>query len=370
MTKRASAGVVAVPRAGPDPNVIQNLDASWSGVVERDSLVEIEEEFQAILSNRIVGVAVTSPDKHWVRVNDEWSEMMGYSREELTTIDWTKLTHPDDLASDLAQFSRVLAAEIDHYSLEKRYIRKDGSTLYATISVNAIRAAGGRLKYAVGLAVDTTQGKVAEASLAEMRCQLIEAQEQERARIGRELHDDILQRLASLAMDIGRVAEVPSEIPMRLQGLRAQVDEISREVQALSHDLHASDLEYLGGVSGIRSWCIDFARRHNLVVAFNSNVQNPLPRPIAAPLFRIAQEALHNALKHSGTNQVEIDLAEISKEVHLLIRDAGRGFNLEDVNGGLGLVSMRERARLIGGSMTIDSKPDHGTSISVNVPLR
>jgi PAS domain S-box-containing protein len=297
--------------------------------------------------------------------------MIGYSREELATVDWAKLTHPDDLASNLRQFNRLLSGEIDRYSMEKRYIRKDGSTLYAAISVNAVRAADARLKYAVGLAVDTTtKTKLAEHFLADMRRQLIEAQEQERARIGRELHDDTLQRLALLAMDIGRIAETPVQIPTRLQELRAQVDGISKDVQALSHDLHASNLEYLGVVSGIRSWCNDFEKRHHMQVVFRSNISASLPRPIGIALFRIVQEGLHNALKHSGTNRVEVSLAERQNEVYLLIEDAGRGFDIDDVHCGLGLISMRERARLIGGNFAIDSGTNRGTKIKVQVPLR
>jgi len=198
---------------------------------------------------------------------------------------------------------------------------------------------------------------------------LIEAQEQERARIGRELHDDTLQKLALLAVDIGRVAETPTQIPTRMKELRTQVDEISKEIQALSHDLHAVNLEYLGVVSGIRSWCIEFERRHKILVAFDSNVRTPLPRPIGIALFRIAQEALHNAHKHSGVNRVEVSLAERENEVYLLIHDWGRGFNMDDVHCGLGLISMRERARLIGGNLTIDSQPERGTRIQVRVTV-
>jgi len=138
-----------------------------SDVPGSDSEDEVAEEFRAILDNPMVGIAVTSPEKHWVRVNQKWAEMIGYSREELSVIDWPKLTHPDDLASDLAQFGRLISGEIDHYSMQKRYIRKDGSTLYAAISVNAVRRGAG-LKYAVGLAVDTTQHNPAEHSLADI----------------------------------------------------------------------------------------------------------------------------------------------------------------------------------------------------------
>ena len=326
--------------------------------------------FHALLNNQMVGFGMTLPDKRWLRVNNRWSEMIGYSPEELSTIDWAQLTHPDDLATDLEQFDRLVSGQIDSYLLEKRFIRKDGKVLHTGISVNAVRGADATLKYGVKLAVDISQRKPAEDSLAHMRRKLIEAQEQERARIGRELHDDTSQKLALLALDIGRITGNSADISSHLKALRAQVDQISKDIHALSHDLHAANLEYLGVVDGIGNWCTVFGERHKMLVTFSSDVQTILPHQTGISLFRIAQEALQNALKHSGTNQVEVRFVERSNEIHLLIRDLGRGFAIDHVHVGLGLISMRERARLIGGTLTIDSGPERGTSIEVRVPLQ
>ena len=371
MATQLNAGGFSVPHPCPFgfPNPILNFDASLDGTTEGDSLDEFGKGFGAIFDNPIIGVGITSPGKKWVRVNDKWSDMIGYSREELSAADWDMLTHPDDLAPSLAQFSRLLSGEIDHYNLEKRYIRKDGRTLYAAVSINAVKGQDAKLKYVVGLAIDTTQSRMAERSLTDLRQQLLKAQEQERARIGRELHDDTLQRLASVSKDIEHLGESPALTSIRLKELKEHLNEISTDLQTLSHDLHATNLKNLGVISGIRSWCNEFEKRNQVIVAFESNVRT-LPRHMGIELFRIIQEALQNVVKHSGAKRVEISLAENSEEVHLLIQDEGRGFNMGVLNGGLGLISMRERAQLIGGSLTINSEMKRGTSILVRASLR
>ena len=129
----------------------------------------------------------------------------------------------------------------------------------------------------LGVNIDVTERKLAEQALAEMTRKLIEAQEQERARIGRELHDDINQRLAMLALELEQLQDNPSEIRSRLQELRKQTTEISNDVQALSHDLHSSKLEYLGVVGGIKSWCKEFAERQRMEIDFKSDVSSVSP---------------------------------------------------------------------------------------------
>ena len=223
----------------------------------------------------------------------------------------------------------------------------------------------------LGVNMDVTERKRADETLSEMTRKLIEAQEQERARIGRELHDDINQRLAMLAVELEQLTGSPSEVESRAQQLRKQISEISNDVQALSHELHASKLDYLGVVSGIRSWCKEFGERQQMVIDFKSDVSSSVPSDIGITLFRVLQEALHNASKYSGVKRIEVELREASSEIHLVVTDLGRGFNVETaIQGrGLGLTSMQERIRLVKGTIEIRSKPMSGTSIHVRVPL-
>jgi len=216
-----------------------------------------------------------------------------------------------------------------------------------------------------------TEAQRTQASLRQMSSQLIQGQEQERARIGRELHDDINQRLAMLAVELEQVQETHSEVRAPLAELRREVNDISNDVQALSHDLHPSKLEYLGVVGGIASWCKEFAERRGVEISFKSDISTTLPIEIGVSLFRVLQEALHNAAKHSGVKRIEVQLTENLGEVHLVIRDLGVGFDVESAmrGKGLGLASMRERVRLVNGSIAIQSTPMQGTMIQVRVPL-
>ena len=223
----------------------------------------------------------------------------------------------------------------------------------------------------IGVNIDVTQYKQSQEALADMTRKLIEAQEQERARIGRELHDDINQRLAILAIELEQLKENSSESDIRVEDLRRQVIETSNDVQALSHDLHSSKLEYLGVVSGIKSWCNEFGERQAMEIDFKSDVAGVLPLDIGRSLFRVLQEALHNASKHSGVKRVEVQLREQSDEIHLIVSDSGKGFDVEAAKrgNGLGLTSMQERVRLVNGTITIASKSKGGTKIHVRVPL-
>ena len=219
---------------------------------------------------------------------------------------------------------------------------------------------------------DITRRKQMEEALSRMSRNLIESQEQERTRIGRELHDDINQRLAMLAIELEQLQENPSEIRSRVEELRKQTIEISDDVQALSHELDSSKLERLGAIGGMRSWCREFGERQGIQVEFKSpEAKTSLPREIGLCLFRVLQEALHNAAKYSGVRRIEVQLREDAGEIHLLVSDLGRGFDLETAKEGrgLGLTSMQERIRLINGIIEIRSKPMGGTTIHVHVSL-
>jgi len=216
-----------------------------------------------------------------------------------------------------------------------------------------------------------TEARHTQASLRRLSANLINAQEQERTRIGRELHDDINQKLAMLSLGLQQLRKNPSDVHSGLQELRAEVDDISSDVQALSHELHSSKLEYLGVVNGIKSWCQEFAQRQGIEIDFRSEVTSVLPFEVGVSLLRVLQEALHNAVKHSGVKHVEVQIMQHSREIHLTVADSGKGFDIESVmqGKGLGLISMRERVRLLHGTFAIKSRPMGGTAIDVRVPL-
>jgi signal transduction histidine kinase len=215
-----------------------------------------------------------------------------------------------------------------------------------------------------------------EEALSDLSRKLVESQEEERARVARELHDDINQRLAMLAIELDQLRierdEFSPEVQGRLRELRQQATDIATDVQALSHKLHSSKLEYLGVVVAMRSWCKEFGERQRIEIDFRSHdIQSSTPPDISLCLFRVLQEALHNAYKHSGVKRIEVELQEESGAIDLTVSDLGRGFNSEAARQGqgLGLTSMRERVRMVGGTISIDSKPMCGTTIHVRIPF-
>ncbi|MGC1452363.1 MAG: PAS domain S-box protein [Candidatus Sulfotelmatobacter sp.] len=223
--------------------------------------------------------------------------------------------------------------------------------------------------------IDITERKLAEAALANVSRKLIEAQEQERTRIGRELHDDIGQRLAMLAIELQQLHEnslILPEVRSRMDELRKQTSEIAADIQSLSHELHSAKLQYLGLAVAMKSVCRDFAQQQKVEIdCENHDMPSALSGDISLALFRVFQEALHNSLKHSGVRQFEVRLWGTSDEIHLTVKDSGAGFDLEvaKTSRGLGLTSMEERVKLLNGTLSIESQPNRGTMIHARVPL-
>ncbi len=223
---------------------------------------------------------------------------------------------------------------------------------------------------------DITHRKHAEEALLGVSRKLIEAHEQERTRIGRDLHDDFVQRLALLAVELDRAwKDVPDsavELGRRIGDLRNQTTEITNDVQLLSHELHSSKLEFLGIVGAIKIFCREFGEHQRLEIDFQSHdLPAALPTDLSLSLFRVLQEALRNATKHSGVKSFEVRLWGTSDAIHLTIGDLGAGFDVEAVkkSTGLGLTSMQERVRLVGGELSVNSQPRLGTTIHARVPF-
>jgi len=278
--------------------------------------------------------------------------------------------HPDDRPKFLAAVAG-LTPENPTAEVTYRALASDGTLVWLKSNGRGFFDAEGEMLRVIGMVADITDLKRAEESLAEMTRKLVQAQEQERARIGRELHDDINQRLAMISVELEQLQQSPSELQSRTQELRSQIAEISNDVQALSHDLHSSRLEYLGVVAGIRSWCKEFSQRQKIEIDFSSEVSSVVPAELGVSLLRVVQEASQNAVKHSGVRRIEVQLREEPNAIHLAVTDAGKGFDLEEsITGkGLGLTSMRERVRLMNGTISINSKPMAGTTINVRLPF-
>jgi PAS domain S-box-containing protein len=223
---------------------------------------------------------------------------------------------------------------------------------------------------------DITARKLADSALASVSGKLIEAQEQERRRIARELHDDIGQRLALLAIELAQLQQSssdPSKFPGHIAKIQQQTSEISADIQSLSHELHSSRLQYLGLAAALKGFCQEFSEQQKVEVDFKTHdLPTPLSPDISLCFFRVLQEALRNAAKHSGVRHFEVQLWGTPDEIHLTISDSGMGFDVEasKASRGLGLISMQERLKLLNGTLAVESQLQHGTTINASVPCR
>lgn len=261
------------------------------------------------------------------------------------------------------------------YQFDAEMVRSDGTTRWLIVRGETQRETG-RIVCLRGTFHDITERKLAEQALAHANHKLLEAQEQERARIARELHDDIGQRLALLAIEFAQLQEntsgLSNEVRSRMDQLRRQTGEIAGDIQFLSHELHSSKLEYLGVTVAMKGFCREFGEQQRVQVDFKiHDVPSQVPPDISLCLFRVLQEALHNSAKHSGVQLFEVGLWGTSAALELTVRDSGSGFDSEAARKGrgLGLISMEERLKLLNGTFLIESKPGHGTTIRARVPI-
>ena len=341
----------------------------------RESREESEPLFRHVFEEASLGIAVEDLDGKLLLANPALCSMLGYERNELCGMSCSQFANPEDSQDDWALFQQLRAGAIEHYSLEKRYLRKDGASIWGRLNVSLLKSGHVGAPLVVALVEDITESKLAEKALSGLSLRLIEAQEQERARIARDLHDDINQRLGLLAIELGRLKiDVPDssvEFLGRLNELQKHTSEIAADIQTLSHELHSPRLEYLGIVAAMRGFCQEFGKQQKVEIDFRSHdLPTPVPPNVSLCLFRVLQEALHNAAKHSGAPRFGVHLRGTPDEIQLIVSDAGVGFDPEKaVKGrGLGLISMQERVRLLNGTFTITSKPGD-TTIDAHVPL-
>jgi signal transduction histidine kinase len=242
-------------------------------------------------------------------------------------------------------------------------------------------AAAGDLVYAA--ARDVTERVEAEAAIQErerelqkLTGRLILGQEAERRRLARELHDDLSQRLAALAIEVGKmethVDDRKETILRHLHGLRDQTIRIAGDVHSLSRQLHPSILEDLGLAKAVQSECLRVSTQEGIEVIFDAdNIPADLSKDVALSIYRIVQESLTNIRKHACARRAAVCLSAGEAGLHLSIQDDGIGFDVAEVrkDPGMGLSSIRERVRLVGGSHRITSEPHRGVRIEVTVPL-
>ena len=284
--------------------------------------------------------------------------------------------HPDDRQRVLSTYAKQTRVA-EHFELTFRMVGSDGRLAWVQnlVSVTPEDGTAGRMH---GFMIDISERKHAEESLKYLGSRLIAAQEEERKRVARELHDDLNQRMAVLSIELeqlGQRIEKPLILRKRVEKLQLQVQEISSDIHRLSYKLHPSKLDHLGLPAALKSLCdeLSYLPADKPRVHFHqSGVPAELPKDVKLCLFRVAQEVLRNCVKHSGAEFVQVVLAKSGQAIRLSISDNGCGFDTrsELMEKGLGFISMHERLRLVGGDIKIYSQPRRGTRIDALVPLK
>jgi len=281
--------------------------------------------------------------------------------------------HPEDRIRVLEACDRETEKGRDHV-LEYRMIAADGRAVWLHDKVTVVMENGRPIEL-IGIMVDITPVKEAEERLRALGGKLIEAQELERSRIARELHDDINQRLAVIAIDLERFAKqhyrVQPVIRSQCRAVWKMISDISSRISRLCGQLHSSKLEHLGLVPAVRDLCDVIGERHSIRIAFSArSVPRQLQADLSLCLFRMCQESLANIVNHSACSRASVKLAVKRGSVEFIVTDNGRGFDPDArLGSGLGLISMQERASLLGGQFSVKSAPGSGTTVLARFPI-
>jgi len=336
---------------------------------------ESEQRFRHVANTAPVMIWMSGTDKLCTYVNQPWLDFTNRTFSEELGNGRLESIHSEDVPACLDTYTQAFERQ-EPFTMQYRLRRHDGE--YRWVLDRGIPRFDANHSFAgyIGSCVDITDRKLAEEALSTVSRRLIGAQEQERTRIARELHDNINQRVAMLGIELDVLQQsLPastSDVQLRLEKLRQLASDIGVEIQGISHRLHSSKLEYLGLVAACKSFCHETAEWHKVQVSFTTeNVPPVVPQDISLCLFRVLQESLSNSIKHSGAQRFEVQLRGVSGEIQLVVRDNGVGFDAAAamISRGLGLISMRERVSLVNGIMLITSSPTDGTEIRVGVPM-
>ncbi|MBL8038325.1 PAS domain-containing sensor histidine kinase [Nitrospira sp. CMX1] len=324
-------------------------------------------------------IIVTERDRSITLFNQGAAKLFGYDPSEVLgkPIDlllperfWiahsssiNKSTHNSESTHRMAQRCEVVG------------LKKDGCEFPAEASISLL-SVGSRTTFTL-IVRDITDRLRTERQLQSLTAKLMTAQEEERRRIARELHDDINQRLALVAIDIGNMLSTPSTMTIQaqktIQSLNQRLAKISDDVRRMAYKFHPSILDDLGLTAALKHMADEWSEKTGIkTVVVGEEMADPLPRDVASCLYRVTQESLANIMKHARAARVEVELTCDGQEITLSIQDTGVGFDLKDAqtrHSGLGLVNMRERVRSVQGRLDISSEQGRGTCISVHIPF-
>ncbi len=359
------------------PRVVVSYQDITELMRTRNALEKNQEHLSLALEASHTGTWEWSCESNQVRWKDNQGLIFGPEEGEYVG-DYRRLfdyVHPDDRQTvrDLAEQTLGSGSS---FSSQFRVVDRQRTTHWILAKGKIARDQTGRAVRMVGVNVDISELKRRDNELQKLARRLIEAQEEERHRISRELHDDIGQRVFLVACELemrrqALVALKQDRESNQLKKVQRELDQLSTDIHELSHQLHSSKLQHCGLAVALKELCEKHSKNNGPVIELSARgVDSDVPPDVALCLFRVAQEALSNAVKHSLARKILVQVDQHLGRVCLTIKDEGKGFDPTIQSEGIGLTSMRERLRIIGGELLVKSSPNEGTEVSaaVNVP--
>ena len=343
-------------------------------------------QFRATFEQAAAGIAHASPEGKFLRINQKFCEIVGYSREEMLKMSFQKITHPDDLEVDLVSLRKLLTKETDNYSLEKRYYRKDGSIVWVILTVSLLSDHKGIPDYLVGVIQDISKRKQAEEQLLAYKerlralaLKLTITEEQARRQISEELHDGPAQSLAFVRLQLASASMATAETAQsrKLADVSKIVHESIRQIRSVILALSPPSMKEIGLAAAI-SECLEqqIGRRYELRTSFtDASDERLLSFDIQTILFRNTRELLMNAAKHAQADRLSVKMESSERTFWITVEDDGVGFStdavsdLPDHRGGYGLFSIAERMADMKGSLEMVAAPGKGCKATLVVPI-
>lgn len=364
---------------GPDGSrliMVSHDDVSEAEFMSSDLRPDEQSLARLLKTSNIVPWEAPIGHNQFTYVGEQAVDILGYTREQWKDEGfWLRHLHPADRARVVGEYSR-LSTSSEHFKCEYRMIAKGGRVVWVEDIVDVVRPFG-KPPMMHGFTMDITERKETERALAELSGRLITAQEEERKRIARELHDDLNQRIALISIELAQLSENgagdSNEVRTRLSQIQRKVVEISTTIHRMSYELHPSKLDHLGLAAAINSFCSELAQSRGITIHFEpETVPRVISRDAMLCVFRVVQEALQNAAKYSGADEIHVTLTGSDSLVECCVNDDGEGFvtTSDKMTKGLGITSMQERVRLVRGEFSITSAPGRGTRVKVTVPTR
>jgi PAS domain S-box-containing protein len=340
-----------------------------------EALRQSEERFRLIADTAPVMIWMSGAEQQITYLNQTWLDYTGRPVDAVLGQRRAAVLHPDEAERCRGVYEKAFEQR-EPFQMEHRLRRHDGVYRWVlTAGVPRYDVDGSFVGY-IGTALDITERKLAEEALSAVSQKLIEAHEEESSRIARELHDDINQRLAVVSMRLGYLKEGPSasaaEFKQEVGEVGQEIADLAADIQAVSHRLHPAKLEILGLERATAGVCEELSNRHGVAIDVHfENIPTALSREISLCLYRVLQEALQNVVKHSGSRHAHVSLNAQIDTIDLTVKDSGAGFDPQEAlrGRGLGLTSMKERLKIVGGDLSIHSQPGHGTTVHAVAPL-